>query len=330
MSEPIHHYDSSGFLTFLRKWKNVLITVTVLAMVVSFVFSLLIDDKYVSSVIFFPTSTSSVSSALLTEKNYTEKGYLEYGEEAEVDQTLQLLKSQAVRDHIVQKFDLMNHYGINRDNKYTATELNSKYKDNVDFFQTKHLSIKIEVKDRDAQYASDIANEIVDVLDSVKMSIQNKRALQAYTIVEKEYNLLKGQLTYLEDSLNWIRGKGVQDYTTQVEVLTDQYGAALVKNNDRAAAQIKTRLDTISKYGESFLSLSAQLRYERQKLSEIRGKLAEARVNAFSGMEQKFIVDRAIPAEKPTYPIRWLIVSVSTVLSFLFTLMLLILIDPKP
>ena len=330
MSEIDRHYTSPSFLLFIRKWKYVLITVTLLAMVLSYVFSLLIEDKYVSSVIFFPTSTSSISQALLTEKNYNEKGYLEYGEEAEVDQTLQLLKSAAIRNHIIQKFDLINHYGINRDKKYTRTELNDVYKENIDFFRTKYLSIKVEVRDRDPKYASDIANEIVYVLDSVKMAIQRKRAFQAFEIVEEEYSLLKEQLTEMEDSLNWIRNRGVQDYETQVEVLTDQYGAALVKNNRQAAEQIKSQLDTLSKYGEAYLSLSTQLRYDRQKLSELRKKLAEARVNAFAGMEQKFIVDEAVPAEKPTYPMRWLIVSVSTLLTFLFTLMLLMLIDPKP
>ena len=329
MSEPIHNLNTSGLLFFIRKWRHVLITTTVLALITSFVFSLLIEEKYVSTVVLFPSTTSSISRALLNDNNYKEKDYLEFGEEEEVDQTLQLLKSNTIRDHIIEKFDLINHYDINRNSKYITTELIDRYNENIEFFRTKFMSVKIEVKDRDPQYASAIANEIADILDSVKMEIQHKMALQAYEIVKREYDLLQGQIDEMEDTLNWIRSKGVQDYSTQVEVLTDQYGSALVENNLRAAEKIKSTLDTISKYGGKYLSLSMQLRFERGKLSELKAKLAEARVNAFSVLDQKFIVNKAIPAEKPSYPVKWLIVTVSTILTFLFTLVLLILIDPK-
>ena len=159
--------------------------------------------------------------------------------------------------------------------------------------------------------------------------MQKKVALQAYKIVKKEFDLLKNQISHMEDTLNMIRKKGVQDYETQVEVLTEQYGAALVSNNHSAAKAINNRLDTLSKYGGHYLSLSTQLEFERSKFSDLRVKLSEARVNAFSNMDQKFIVNKAKPAEKPSYPIRWLIVLVFTLIAFLFTLILLILIDYK-
>ena len=123
---------------------------------------------------------------------------------------------------------------------------------------------------------------------------------------------------------------GVQDYETQVEVLSNQYGAALVKNNQSAANKLKSKLDTLSKYGGKYLSLVQQLEYEREKLSDMREVYAEARVNAQTTIDQKFVVNKAYPAEKPSYPLRWLIVSVSTVATFLFTMIVLILIDPKP
>lgn len=329
MSEPIHNLSTTGLLYFIRKWRHVLITTTVLAFITSFVFSLLVEEKYVSTVILFPSTTTSISRALLNDVNYKETDYLEFGEETEVDQTLQLLKSHIIRDHIIEKFDLANHYQINRDGKFAYTELVETYDENIEFYRTKFMSVKIEVKDTDPVFASGIANEIADVLDSVKMAIQHEIATQAYEIVKKEYEFQLNQINAMEDTLNWIRKKGVQDYETQVQVLTDQYGAALVENNYKAAEILKSSLDTISKYGGNYLSLSMQLKYEREKLSGLRSKLAEARVNAFSNIDQKFVVNKAVPAEKPSYPIRWLIVTVSSLITFLFTLMLLILIDPK-
>jgi hypothetical protein len=71
------------------------------------------------------------------------------------------------------------------------------------------------------------------------------------------------------------------------------------------------------------------MEYEREKLSDLRAVYAESRVNAETSMDQKFIVNNAYASERPSYPIRWLIVLASTAATFLFTMIVLILIDPK-
>lgn len=329
MSEQQYDINSKGILTFMRKWRNILFTTCGLALITSAVFSFFIEDKYESSVILFPSTTSSISRALLNNENYKEKDFLEFGEEEEAEQMIQILKSDAIRQHIIEKFDLMNHYKIDQESEYRQTELIKEYNSNIDFYRTKFMSVKIEVLDKNPQYASDIANEIAFLYDNIKNSMLKKVAVQAFEIVEKEYNSLVSEINLMEDTLNLIRSKGVQDYETQVEVLSNQYGAALVNNNARAAEKIKNKLDTLSKYGGKYLSLVQQLEYEREKLSDLRQVYAESRVNAESTIDQKFVVNQAYPAEKSTYPIRWLIVVVSAVATFLFTMIILILIDPK-
>lgn len=329
MAEDNYDINSKGIIEFIRKWRYVLLTTSFLALVSSIVFSLFIEDKYESSVILFPSTTSSISRAILNNENYKEKDFLEFGEEEEAEQMIQVLRSDAIRDHIINKFDLMTHYKINQEDKYKRTKLNKEYDQNIDFYRTKFMSVKIEVLDTDPVYAANIANEIAKMLDSVKNKMLKKVAVQAFEIVKNEYTTLVSEINSMEDTLNYLRAKGVQDYETQVEVLSDQYGAALVSNNYKAAGEINSRLDTLSKYGGKYLSLVQQLEYEREKLSDLRGVYAEARVNAETQLDHKFIVNNAYPAERPSYPIRWLIVLVSTVATFLFTMIVLIIIDPK-
>lgn len=329
MSEQHYDINSKGILTFMRKWKNILLTTCGFALLTSVVFSFFIEDKYESSVVLFPSTTSSISRALLNDKNYKEKDFLEFGEEAEAEQMIQILKSDAIRQHIITKFDLMNHYKINQDGSYKQTKLNKEYDSNIDFYRTKFMSVKIEVLDKDPKYAADIANEIALTYDLIKNQILKKVANQAFDIVETEYKTLVSQIGLMEDTLNQIRARGIQDYETQVEVLSYQYGAALVGNNTNAANTLNAKLDTLSKYGGKYLSLSQQMEYEREKLSDLREVYAKARVDANSTLDQKFIVNEAFPAEKASYPIRWLIVVVSLAATFLFTMILLILVDPK-
>ena len=302
---------------------------TALAFISSIIFSLLIEDKYESSVVLFPSTTTSISRALLNSENDKEKDYLEFGEEEEAEQLIQILKSDDIREHIIEKFDLMNHYDIDPQSKYRKTQLINEYEGNIDFYRTKFMSVKIEVLDTDPQYAADIANEIARMVDVVRNKMLKKVARQAFTIVESEYKNLVSEINLMEDTLNMIRAMGVQDYEKQVEVLSEQYGAALVKGNMKAAKILENKLDTISKYGGKYLSLVQQMEYEREKLSDLRAVYAEARVNAESTIDQKFIVNQAYKSEKAGYPIRWLIVVASTIATFLFTMIVLILIDPR-
>ncbi|MBL4709384.1 MAG: hypothetical protein JKY48_13185 [Flavobacteriales bacterium] len=329
MNDQSYDINSNNLLRFLRKRGNLLLITSILAFVSSIIFSLLIEDKYESSVILFPSTTTSISRALLNDENYKEKDFLEFGEEEEAEQLIQILRSNAIRNHIIEKFDLMNHYDINPDAKYKQTELIQEYEGNIDFHRTKFMSVKIEVLDTDPIYAANIANEISIMVDIVRDNMLKKRAVQAFNIVKGELNNLEREVGKIEDTLNQIRAKGIQDYETQVEVLSNQYGAAVVKGNMKAAKILQDKLDTISKYGGKYLSLVQQMEYEREKLSDLRGVYAKARVNAESTIDQKFIVNEAYVSEKPSYPIRWLIVVASTLATFLFTMIVLILIDPN-
>lgn len=223
----------------------------------------------------------------------------------------------------------MNHYDINPEAEYRQTKLYEEYKSNIDFYRTKFMSVKIQVLDTDKEYAAKIANEISKKVDEVRNNILQKAAKQGFVIVEEEYNNLVAEINHMEDTLNQIRAKGVQDYEIQVEMLSNQYGAALVKGNNAAAKVLEDKLDTVSKYGGKYLSLVQQMEYEREKLSDLRKVYAEARVNAESTIDQTFIVNRAYASEKASYPIRWLIVVGSTIATFLFTMIVLILFDPK-
>ncbi|MFT5666880.1 MAG: hypothetical protein ACI9DK_001065 [Vicingaceae bacterium] len=329
MNDQSYDINSNGIFYFLRRRRNVLLITSALAFISAIIFSLLIEDKYESSVILFPSTTTSISRALLNDENYKEKDFLEFGEEEEAEQLIQLLNSDTIRNYIIQKFNLMSHYDINPHEEYRQTQLFNEYKGNIDFYRTKFMSVKIEVLDTDKEYAANIANEITKKVDEVRNNILQKAAKQGFVIVEKEYNNLVAEINRMEDTLNQIRAKGVQDYETQVEVLSNQYGAALVKGNNAAAKALQNKLDTLSKYGGKYLSLVQQMEYEREKLSDLRKVYSEARVNAESTIDQTFIVNRAYPAEKASYPIRWIIVVASTIATFLFTVIVLILFDPK-
>lgn len=314
-------------MLFLVKWWKPLLIITLAAAVIAGGVSFLITPKYKSTVILFPTSTNAVSKALLSENSGPDQDVLEFGEEEQAEQLLQILNSSEIRGRVIQRFDLARHYEIDPDSKYKMTELIREYNDNITFKRTEYMAVEITVMDRDPQMAADIANTISELLDTVKNNMQRERAVNAFKIVETEYNELRAEIKELEDSLAVLRRLGVNDYETQAEAFNVQLATALSKNNNAGVRAIEERMKVLGEYGGSYVSLRDQLEHEKKQLSLIKAKYDEAKVDAQSNLPAKFVVDRAYKAEKKSYPVRWIIVSVSSISAFVLAILILLIVD---
>ena len=91
--------------------------------------------------------------------------------------------------------------------------------------------------------------------------------------------------------------------------------------------KLEQKLEVLSKYGGAYVSIRDFLEFEKKQLSSIKAKHAEAEVDAYQDLPHTFIVNHAMKAEKKSFPIRWLICSVSTISTFIFVLILLLLFD---
>ncbi|HPB02834.1 MAG TPA: hypothetical protein PLZ67_07750, partial [Bacteroidales bacterium] len=116
-----------------------------------------------------------------------------------------------------------------------------------------------------------------------------------------------------------------QDYESQAERLYEGLAREIGNGNQRAVSQIQERLDTLAKYGSAYVSLRDGLEHDKKQLSDLKGKFEEAKVDAESSLPQKFVVDYAFKAEKKSYPVRWLIVVISTFATLLTSIILIIL-----
>lgn len=319
-------FNSVNFLIFLWGWRKVLIIVGLLAAICAAIFSgpFFITPKYKSTVVLFPSSTNSISKALLSESSGLKQDIMQFGEEEEAEQLLQVLNSSKIRSRIIEKYDLMKHYDIDSIAKYKMTQLYKEYSGNINFRRTEYLAVEITVMDKNPEIAASIANDIAALLDSTKISMQKERAGKGFKIVEATFNKLKHEIREMEDSLAVLRGLGINDYETQAEMMNQQLAIEIAKNNTKAIRDLNSKLDTLAKYGTPYVSIRDQLEYEKKQLTVLKAKYEEAKVDAEEELPQTFVVDAAYPAEKKTYPVRWLIVVVATFSSFLLAVLTLI------
>jgi len=312
--------DSSDLLVFLYKKRLPIIIITLAGAVISIIVSLLMTPMYKSSVILYPASSVSVSKALL---GNTKGNMMAFGDEEETEQLLQVLQSNEIFDHIVKKFNLVEHYGIDTTSRYMKTNLLDTYNGNISLSKTKFQSVKIQVFDEDPQYASDIANEISLYGDTVLNTLHKGRAWNALLIVEYEYKKLSRQIQKMSDSLSVINKMGILDYTQQTTAYTSGLaeGIASGKISKAGINYLENKLKNLEKYGHVSLELSKFIEFEQKRLSYLKGKWVEAGVEYGQNLSNIYIVEKAVPSEKKAKPVRWLIVTLSTLSSFIFAIL---------
>ncbi|MGC9330529.1 MAG: Wzz/FepE/Etk N-terminal domain-containing protein [Bacteroidales bacterium] len=319
-------FEANNLLDLLIKYRRPLVIVVFVAVVVSVVVSLMIQEKYESTVILYPTSSASVSKSLLSDRA-TENDLLAFGEEEEVEQMIQVLKSSDIRDRIIEKLNLMVYYEIDTNARYPITNLHRKYDKNINISRTKYQSVEIKVLDKSPDTAVLIANTIADQFDSVMNQMKQERAAKALNLVEKEYLNQKEKLQNMKNKLDDLHSHGVFEFASQTEVYNDQYAKALADGNFKGANLIKEKLDTLAKYGAAYTYIISALEFEQKKLTEIESKYKEAKIDAEQNLPYKYVVSKAVKAEKKSYPVRWLIVMLSTVSVFLLAVIVLILFE---
>jgi len=323
-------FNSTNFIVFLWHKRVILISLTLAAAILAAIFSapFFITPKFKSSVVLIPTSTNSISKALLGDNQGYKQDLLQFGEEEDAEQLLQILNSSKIRDRVIEKYNLMKHYEIEKDSKYKRTALNKEYKSNIKYRRTENMAVEITVMDANPDTAALIANDIAALLDSLKIGMHKERAYRGYEIVKQEYENMRNDIQFKEDSLTKLRELGVHDYETQAEMINRQLAIEIAKNaNSSAVKALDDKLAVLAKYGGPYVSLRDGLEYEKKALVDVKEKYDKAKIDAMEELPQTFKVDMAYPAEKKSYPVRWLIVLVASVSTFLLAIFILILID---
>lgn len=343
------------------KYKKHIFLISLIGLLGGVILAFIITPKYEASAIFYPPANNSISKSILDNNNL--EGLMEFGDEDQTDQMLQILNSNQLKEKVIEKFDLFHHYQIDKNSEYAFTKVKDNFSGNADFKRTDFLAVKITITDENAEMAADIANYITVVLDSIRTKIQQQRTQQALQIIKDQYLEKRKQVDSLQQVMTKYRDKGIYDYESQSEVLTKaivkaeaQYQEELARmqvydaNKSRlpdttiirakgrlAAAKaainvLKPRIDNFGKYSGDYLANDAIFEKQKDALSLLQTKYENALVDFDKTINQKFIIDKAEKPEKKAYPNRLLVVIVSVVFAFLIALFMAVyneIINPK-
>jgi len=304
-------FNSTGLVRLIVKYKLPLLIVVVAAVGLSVLFSCpwFVKPKYKSYAVVYPSNL------------------IPYSSETPTEQMLQLFKSEDIRMTLIDSFDLAAHYNIDTTHTKYITRVKNQLDDNVNIRKTEFESIIIEAFDSDPQVACNLVLEIIRQFNVKARQLQREKTAEVVKIYEDQLKEKQRQIDSIQGCLMSLREDyNIYDFNIQLKEYTRGYLKAV--NAGRGGIPVYDSMFTnLGKHGGEYLFLGGYLASLAGSYNDIKVLYDEAKSDLTKELTYVNVVTSPFVAENKAYPIRWLIVLVSTFASLLLSLIVISIIE---
>ncbi|PLX12932.1 MAG: hypothetical protein C0598_04900 [Marinilabiliales bacterium] len=298
-------FNSSELLSLLDKWKVHLIIIVLVAAGLAAIFSgpTFITPLYKSQAVLYPANVES------------------YSEESETEQMLQLFNSQDIKDSIINKYNLYDHYEIDKDYKYYKTIIYYEYSEKISIGKTPYEAVSIEVLDKSPDTAAMIVNSLIKFYDKKVARLHKTK----YYEVADMYRLQLEKKRHTIDSLKSIlqdlgESYGIIEYNYQSQEIMKgvlgTYDGSVAKINKKEVERLKNNME---KYSGKLLEVVEMIQNEASTYVLVKLDYEQALRFINADMTYSNIVSTPYVSDKKEYPVRWIIVAIAMLAAFMFS-----------
>jgi capsular polysaccharide biosynthesis protein len=288
-----NYFNNATLLKVIFKWKWHIVAVTIIAALLGALFSgpMFITPKFKSEAVLYPNGLS------------------EFSDETYTEQMLQVMESQEIMDSVVEKFDLMNHYEIDKNYKYAKTALIGEYRDRISISKTPYDAVKIKVLDKDPQIAYNIVNEIINQYNIKFGEIHKSKKYENARMFEQQLAKKYAFIDSLKRELTKITNDG--DMLNYLYLSKGNSIAYFSDGNDsKKTGNVATAI-----------ALVELIATETADYTNVRHFYEEELRQAEGNMTYSNIISRPYISDKKAYPVRWVIVALCGIGALLMSIL---------
>tara|TARA_Y100000031_G_scaffold144528_1_gene176096 strand:- start:1043 stop:2002 length:960 start_codon:yes stop_codon:yes gene_type:complete len=309
-------FNSAHLINLIAKWRYHLLAIVIIAAILAGIFSgpTFITPLYKSHAIAYPANVEP------------------YSDESETEQLLQILNSQDIVDSMVKKFDLPKHYEVNPKYKYFKTVLYDIYHEHVSINKTPYESVLIEVSDRNPDTASMMVSALLKFYDHKIARLHKTKSLEVINMYEIQLMKKRQGLDSLKQILYKLgTEQGLIEYEYQSqEIMRGYLGTVDGKNKSQInSKEVERLLKNMEKGSGQLIEVVQMIQDEARSYVEVKLDLEMAMRFFDSNLTYTNIVSYPYPSDKKSYPIRWLIVSLVSLASFVMALLIIFFLENK-
>ena len=306
-------FDNQRILNLIWKRKFHFILIGIIAIVLAAIFSgpIFITPKFKSTARIYPTNLGEIS------------------EESKTEQMLEVINSNDIKFKMFDAFRLDTVYKISIDDQFYNTNMLDIYEKNVSTSKTEFETVEIKVLDHEAQRASDMCDSIIHFYNWKVGSMYKAKYFEMIEITGKQITVKRNNIDTVKTKLNKVRKEtGIINYS-QVPEVTRGYMNALAtgRGTTSDAKKIEELYNKFVENGTEAYILETRLRYINHEIDS----LVAMNQNYLSEFEKNItfshLVESPFPADKKSYPVRWLIVALSTISAVFLALLVFLVLD---
>ncbi len=201
MSDPTKDVKKIGLLDLIiivleRKW--VFLIGIFLFCTLGVVVSIILPKDYTATAIIMKPAKKMTGLGSLIGKDLPMSGLLKsmdiLGGGGDGDSYLSILQSRRLAEKVIDRFDLVHKYGFSKRKKYYVEDLLKTFDRNFSLVENDLGNIEVAVTDSSPAMAADIANFMVDELDTITYQLSKESARNSRLFFEERVALIKQDL----------------------------------------------------------------------------------------------------------------------------------------
>ena len=301
-----NNFNNLSLVQLIFKWKWHILIITLVAAICGAIFSSasFITPLYKSEAIAYPANISP------------------YSDESETEQMLQIINSQSIADSIIEKYDLWTDYKIDRNYQYAKTYMMLEYHDKIKISKTPYEAISIVVNDKDPFTACNIAKDILNFYDQKVAKLHRDKVGEVVAMYAKQLEMKQQDIENLKQQLSDLGSNyGMANYVGQSREITRGY-----INGSAKATELMKNLE---QYGPEAIDLENKIIAEATTYVDVKLDYEQNLRFFNSNLTYSNIVTEPYPADKKSYPVRWVVVALCGLSAFLLTLLTLFIIENR-
>jgi hypothetical protein len=266
-----------------------------------------IRPKYKSTLVVFPLNIFPVSI------------------ESETEQSQQIFLASAIRDSVIEKFDLWDHWNIPKDGDKAAYWMDLEYQSNISISRSQYESVVVKVLDYSPDTAKLIADEILIQYNNIALDFYRSKAQEYLSAANAAILKRTAYIDSLQNRLKDLAVEyGVLEYEMQTKELTKSYyemirsGASKERMNE-----VNLQLDNLKKYGGESLKIAVLLKEYMIFYAESIDQRDLYYLETQANFRFYNLVESPKVAVKKSFPVRWIIVLSSVLVTLLLAIILL-------
>jgi hypothetical protein len=293
-------FQNTNYVKWLMGHKRALLMVQVIAIIGAVIFS---------SPYFMPQQFKSY--AVVYPYNFSP-----YSHETPTEQMMEFLSSRDIKEGVIKKFNLVNHYDIDTTEKDWKSKLLDKYDKNVIINSTEYEAVEVIAYDVNPDTAYRIVNGILSVLNDKVLKVQTEKSVEVAKMWKKQMDMKKKEcdsLSNLSKSLS--TEYGLLDYGSQTREVTKAY----YTSSGSKSGEVATQMKNMEEKGMELQAINQHLGSALANYDDLLVKYEDAERDVHKQLTFSNVITSPYTADKKSYPIRWLVVLMTCLAAFVFS-----------